>query len=265
MPLTPEQVNYSAELLAEARHRVATIPALPAACRPADLADAYAICDRLDEILGWEVAGWYLGATNVEIQRLLGLDGPYMARLYARLAIASPARLDASAYPPMVLECEFAFRLGRDLPARDTPYDRADVAAAITTVHPSIEVVAGHIADWTEQDVWSVIADNGTDGALVYGEGVTDWRTIDLRGVDVVLRVNGEIVRKGRGEAVLGDPLDAMVWLANARRAAGDGLRAGMICNTGTATSICPVAAGDRAEATFSSLGSTALTVVLEP
>jgi 2-keto-4-pentenoate hydratase len=265
VPLTPEQVEQAASLLADARRRVETIPGLPAECRPADLADAYAICERLHQLLGWEVAGWYLGATNAEIQHLLGLDGPYMARVYTRLAHTSPACLAAADYPPMVLECEFAFRLGRDLPARAAPYDRAAVAAAIETVHPSIEVVASHLDDWTHQDVWSVIADNGTDGALVYGEGVADWRAIDLSGVDVELRINGAVVREGRGDAVLGDPLEAMAWLANARRAAGDGLYAGMICNTGTATSICPVAMGDHAEARFGPLGSTALTVVPGP
>ena len=34
--------------------------------------------------------------------------------------------------------------------------------------------------------------------------------------------------------------MTAFVWLANARRMAGDGLKAGHIHNTGTATSIMP-------------------------
>ena len=80
----------------------------------------------------------------------------------------------------MVIECEFAFRLAHDLPARDEPYTREEVAAAVGSVHAAIEVVAGHIDDWINQDVWSVIADNGTDGAVIVGDGTADWRDIDL-------------------------------------------------------------------------------------
>ncbi len=71
----------------------------------------------------------------------------------------------------MVIECEFTFALAADLPARDAPYTRAEAAATVATVHAGIEVVAGHLVDWVRQDVWSVIADNGTDGALVIGDG----------------------------------------------------------------------------------------------
>lgn len=261
MPLTADAVDRAAALLEEARHAATTIPALPPDARPADLADAYAIADRLDERLGWDVAGWYLGATNTEIQRLLGLDGPYRSRVYRRLLHDSPATLAPADFPPMVIECEFAFRLAADLPARPEPYATAEVAAAIGSVHAAIEVVAGHLERWIEQEVWSVIADNGTDGAVIVGPAVTDWQGIDLASVPVVLRRNGEVVREGTGANVLGDPLAAFAWLANERRAAGDGLVAGMTCNTGTATSICPVGPGDELVASFGPLGDAVLRI----
>jgi 2-keto-4-pentenoate hydratase len=261
MPLTAPQIDRAAAILEGARRAVTTIPGLPEELRPDDLADAYAISDRLHERLGWDVAGWYLGATNVEIQRLLGLDGPYMARVYERLLHVSPATLDPADYPPMVIECEFTFRLAHDLPARPEPYAREEVAAAVGSVHPAIEVVAGHIDDWISKDVWSVIADNGTDGAVVLGEGTTDWRDLDLAAVAVTLDRNGARVREGTGANILGDPMTAFTWLANARREAGDGLTGGMTCNTGTATSICPVEPGDELVATFGPLGTATLVV----
>jgi 2-keto-4-pentenoate hydratase len=261
VPLTIEQIDRAAAILEEARLAVTTIPDLPEDLRPHDLAEANAIADRLDARLGWEVAGWYLGATNVEIQRLLGLDGPYMARVYERLLHASPATLAPAEFPPMVIECEFAFRLAHDLPARGEPYTREEVIAAVGSVHAAIEVVAGHLDDWIDKDVWSVIADNGTDGAVIVGEGTSDWRDIDLAAVRVTLHRNDELVREGTGANVLGDPMTAFTWLANARRAAGDGLTAGMTCNTGTATSICPAAPGDELVATFGPLGRATLAV----
>jgi 2-keto-4-pentenoate hydratase len=230
--------------------------------RPACLADAYAISDRLAERLGWPVAGWYCACTNRDIQRLLGLDEPYYARLFARLVHSSPVTLAAQAFPPIVIECEIGFRLAEDLPQRAAAYRRDEVADAIAAVHPCIEVVAGHLADWPSQDVFSVVADNGTDGALVVGDGVAAWRGIDLVSLPVTLSVNGERVREGRGARVLGDPLAAFVWLVNARATDGEGLRAGDVHNTGTATAICRLAGGDHAVADFGALGVAAVTLI---
>ena len=127
--------------------------------------------------------------------------------------------------------------------------------------NPTIEVVAGHLKDWPNQEVWSVIADNGTDGALVYGAGVTDWRALDFVNMAVTLEVNGKLVREGTGANVLGDPLEAFVWLVNGRSRAGDGLKAGHIHNTGTATDICWIEPGDEAVARFEGLGGVHLTL----
>ncbi len=211
--------------------------------------------------MGWDIGGWFCACTNPAIQRILDLEEPYYARLFKDYIFAEPATLKASDYPPIVIECEFGFRLGKDLPRRSEPYSRDEVKDAIAEVHPTIEVVAGHLKDWPNQDVWSVIADNGTDGALVYGTGITDWRRLDLVNTQVTLEVNGKIEREGTGENVLGDPLDAFVWLANARSRDGDGLRAGDIHNTGTATEIYWVEPGDEVVVCFAGLGSVHLRI----
>lgn len=260
--LTAAEIDRAAAILEQARVTNTVIDSLPPDVAPRNLADAYAVQNRLIARLGWDIGGWYCACTNVEIQRMLSLAEPYCARLFARALKESPATLRQSDYPPMVVECEFAFRLGRDLPSRSEPYARAEVEAAVASVHPSIEVVAGYLKDWPNQDVFAVIADNGTDGALVYGAGVEDWRGIDLPSVEVRLSVNGIETRRGTGRNILGDPMTAFVWLADARRKAGDGLKAGHIHNTGTATSIMPVGAGDHVVADFGPLGRAALALV---
>lgn len=262
LTLSPAEIDGAAAILEQARRTNTVIDGLPADVSPRTLADAYAVQDRLVARLGWETRGWFCASTNVEIQRMLSLDEPYCARLLASALKASPATLRQSDYPPIVVESEFAFRLARDLPPRAKPYTRAEVEAAIESVHPSIEVVAGYLRDWPKQNVFAVIADNGTDGALVYGEGVQDWRGIDLSAVEVRLSVNGVEQRRGTGRNILGDPMTAFVWLANARRKAGDGLKAGHIHNTGTATSIMPAGPGDRVLADFGPLGRAELTIV---
>ncbi len=261
LTLSADQIDGAAAIFEKARRTNTLIDGLPADVAPRNLTDAYAIQDRLVARLGWATRGWFCGCTNVEIQRMLKLDGPYCARLFTSAVKASPATLSQSDYPPIILESEFAFLLNKDLPPRAGPYTREEVMAAVESVHPSIEVVAGYLKDWPNQDVFAVIADNGTDGALVHGEGVTAWRGIDLPSVDVRLSVNGVEARRGTGRNVLGDPVAALVWLANLRREAGDGLKAGHIHNTGTATSIMPAGPGDRVVADFGPLGQAELAI----
>lgn len=257
--MTPEQIDRAAHVLKSARTENRLLDAIPGDVRPKDIHQAYAIQDRLAELLGWETGGWFCACTNQAIQQMLGLNEPYYARLFSGYIFAEPAVLNAADYPPIVLECEFGFRLGEDLPSRREPYTREEVEAAVSEVHPTIEVVAGHLRDWPKQDVWSVIADNGTDGALVYGAGNRNWRDLDLVNMTVTLEVNGKIEREGTGRNVLDDPLEAFVWLANARSRDGDGLRAGQIHNTGTATDICWMSPGDSAVARFAGLGEVGL------
>ena len=190
LSLTADQIDRAAAILERARVSNTVIDGLPAELTPRNLADAYAVQDRLVERLGWETRGWFCACTNVEIQRMLGLAEPYCARLFARSLFASPALLKQSSYPPIIVESEFAFRLGRDLPPRAEPYSREEVGSAVESVHPSIEVVAGYLRDWPSQNVFAVIADNGTDGALVFGPGTRDWRDINFPAIQV--RLSGQ-------------------------------------------------------------------------
>lgn len=254
--MNAEQIEQAAKLLKNARINNRVIDCIPEAIRPGNLGEAYAVQDRLAKILGWQTGGWFCACTNPSVQETLGLNEPYFARLFKNYIFAEPVTLKAADYPPIVIECEFGVRLHADLPHRSSDYTREEVEDAISTVHPTIEVVAGHLRDWPNQDVWSVIADNGTDGALVFGPGAKDWREIDLVNMQVTLTVNGKIAREGSGANVLGDPIDAFVWLVNARSRTGDGLRAGDIHNTGTATAICWIEPGDEVVARFDGLGS---------
>ena len=121
---------------------------------------------------------------------------------------------------------------------------------------------AGHLRDWPNQDVFSVIADNGTDGALVIGEPFPDWHAVDLVNTPVNLVVNGETVREGSGANVLGDPMHAFVWLVNALTRDGITVKAGQVHNTGTATDIYWAKTGDRVEARYGDSGIVRLELI---
>jgi 2-keto-4-pentenoate hydratase len=256
--LSQTDVERAADSLLAARLSNTMIDALPEGARPASIEDAYRIQDRFIEKLDRKIGGHFAGCTNPAIQRKLGIAEPYSARLFETLILPSPARIAAVSFPPIVLECEFAFVFDRDLETRPTPYSLDEVRDAVRSVHPAIELVAGHLKDWTRQDIYSVIADNGTDGALIHGRGRTIG-DLDLADVTVSLSVNGDILQTGRGADVLGHPLHALTWLVNAQSRRGQRILAGQMFSTGTATDMQPVQAGDRAVADFGALGRVKL------
>lgn len=260
--LSQAAIDKAASLFATARLDRGIVEGLPPDLAPQSVADAYAIQAKLAEKLGWDIGGWFCGCTNRAIQQQLGLTEPYCAPLFRHLIHQSPTVLDTKDFAPIVLECEFSFVLARDLPARSEPYVLDEVKAAIATLHPSIEVVAGTLKDWQHQPPFTIIADNGVDGALVLGEGNANWRAHDLARVPVELFVDGDLVQKGYGANVLGNPLNAMLWLANEQRKRGKGLKAGDVYNTGTATLMQPMKAGQHAVASFGSLGHAELRLV---
>lgn len=259
--MDPAAVERAARFLLDLRRSRRLADGLPQHCQPVTVEEAYAVQDRLFELLDEPTGGWFLGCTNPEIQRQLGLDDPYCARLLESSIHTSPAVIDIPSPLSAVLEVEFAFTLGRDLPPRSAPYDEDEVAGAVATVHPAIEVVISYFVDWTNQPITSLVADNGTDGALVYAEGVEDWQGVDLSSLATSLSVNGRDMREGRGANVLNGPLSALMWLANARSRHGDGLHAGQIHNTGSSTSMYFASPGDVAVADFGPLGTVSLEI----
>lgn len=68
--------------------------------------------------------------------------------------------------------------------------------------------------------------------------------------------VNGGEAARGQGDAVLGDPVNAVVWLAGKLAEFGLSLRAGDLIITGSITRMFPLAPGDRARAEFEGLGA---------
>ena len=77
-----------------------------------------------------------------------------------------------------------------------------------------------------------------------------------LGGVACTLVVDDEPLRSGHGRDVLGDPLEALAWLANTLGERGVGLHAGEIVLPGAFVAAAPVQAGDSVAADFGPLGA---------
>ncbi|MEO8099897.1 MAG: fumarylacetoacetate hydrolase family protein [Acidobacteriota bacterium] len=255
----------AATLLERARTGMRRLAELPADVRPQTNEAAYAcqaeLVPQLLQQMGGTAIGYKIACTNEIAQRQLHVDGPFFGRLLAATTLDSPARIQASQYFMRVMEAEFAFRMARDLAPAASPRTRDEVADAVAGVLPGIEVVDSRFDSWTTVGTPSLIADNACHAAWIRGALVTDWRGIDLAAQKVRLVINGALIGEGSGAAVLGHPLNALHWLANALNARGSGLCAGDYVTTGVTTDIYLASAGDRVLADFGSLGCVELAI----
>ena len=230
---------------------------------PATVADAYAVHWRIAALSDHKVVGFKIGSTSLEAQRMLGTDEPGSAPLLAPYVHASPATIPVVMSQVPCVEGEFAFRLGRDLPARAAAYTREEIAAAVDAVAGAIEVVGTRFAGGLAgKGRLLTTADGGVNIALVTGTWMTGWRSLDLPSHRVAMRIGGELKGEGPGSRALGDPMTVLEWRVNQQSRTGRGMKAGEIASTGTCTGLDPVAPGERAVADFGALGSVEIAFV---
>lgn len=227
-----------------------------------DVADAYAIQHlnqerRLGQ--GEVLAGHKVGLTSKPMQELLGVSEPDYGFLLQSMLFTDGARLPRVAFCQPRVEPEIAFRLRTAL--RGPGVSAADVLAASEAVAPALEVVDSRIADWKITLV-DTIADNASSAAVVLGEWVALEAAPAPATVAAELIVDGAVVDSGTGAAVLGDPANAIAWLANALAAFDVTLQPGQVLMPGSFTSAYFVHAGTTAGARFAGLGDVSVSFV---
>src|SRR5882757_3547164 len=134
------EINRAADLLWCTRLAESRIDSLPPEIRPSSLAEGYAIQEAMLELVGQPAIGWKIAATSAAGQKHIGVTEPLAGRLFRDFVLADGAHRDASSLLMKVAEAEFAFRMERDLPPRDTAYTREEVIAAAGQMHLAIEI-----------------------------------------------------------------------------------------------------------------------------
>ena len=256
-------IEAASELLFDAFRSRNRLAELPPHARPATQQEAYqcqaGLIERLTRHYGGEVIGYKIGCTNIIAQCFLNMPEPFYGRMLSATTFDSPARRPAGDFFMRIIEAEFAFRFARGLPPSPRPLERDQIADALAGVLPGIEIVDSRFTSWTTVGSPALIADNGCHGAWIKGALVTDWRDLDLAAQAVTLSVNGEVVERGAGSAVLGHPLNAVEWLVHRLHEQGIGLEAGQYVTTGVTTDIYEAQAGDHLIAGFGPAGSVEL------
>jgi 2-keto-4-pentenoate hydratase len=224
-----------------------------------DLAAAYAVQQALVQArlaAGATVVGRKIGATSEAVQNQLGVDQPDFGYLLDEMDVSGSARDGGGPISMRTLlqprvEAEVAFRLGRDI---DVPEDEITldfVRAAVDVALPALEIVDSRIADW-QIGFTDTVADCASSALFVVGTDARPLSDLEPVEVEMTLSINGDVRSAGNGAACLGDPLEALRWLAVQAARFGDPLRAGHLILSGALGPFVPFAAGDDVVASIS-------------
>lgn len=258
--MKPTAIARAADLLCAARLARQRFERLPGSCRPADEPAAYAVQDALHAALSaagyGALVGHKIGCTTPVMQRFLDIPNPCAGGVFAPTVHHLAAEFRHSDFLHVGVECEIAVRLAQDLPAAGAPCDRRAAGAAVGACMAAIEVVDDRYGDYRTLDVPTLIADDFFNAACVLGAPVETWRDLDLAGVRGRMTINGAEVGTGTGCDILGHPLAALAWLANALVGRGRCLHAGEFVLLGSVVETRWVAAGDLVEVAIEGLGS---------
>ncbi len=245
--------------LAQAERSRAPIGPLTAANPDIDVIDAYEIQlinirQRVAE--GARVVGHKVGLSSLAMQQMMGVDEPDYGHLLDEMQVFEERPVTAANYLYPRVEVEVGFILAADLPGAGCTED--DVLAATAALVPAIELIDTRITDW-KIALCDTIADNASSAGFVLGAARVPPTDVDITEVDAVLTCNGEVVAKGRSDAVLGNPVTAVAWLARKVESFGVRLRAGDIVLPGSCTRAIDARPGDEFVADFTGLGSVRL------
>jgi 2-oxo-3-hexenedioate decarboxylase len=217
--------------------------------------EAYAVQDVLLDLKvkrGEAISGGKLGLTSRAKQINMGVDEP----LYAFVTDAmvhdpgTPVELSTLIHPR--IEPEIVFILKEDL--QGPGVTAADVLDATAYICAGLEIIDSRYQafKFTLQDA---VADNASSALFALGTEFVEPRG-DLSLLGCLLEVNGKQVATAAGAAVLGDPAQAVAWMANAAGRRGHVLKAGWPVLSGGLTAAVPLTPGDSVTTTIGRLGS---------
>jgi 2-keto-4-pentenoate hydratase len=260
--------------------RVSTVTKVidTAATRLKRAADTHAPCAPVRDLLGdndiglayqvqaaindWRIAqgahvvGRKIGLTSPAVQQQLGVDQPDFGVLFADMQCGDGETVAMSRLLQPKVEAEIAFVLNADLDEKGMGLD--DVRAAVEFAMATLEIVDSRVRDW-DIAITDTVADNASSGMFVLSSHRVTLDEFEPADVQMQLAMDGSVASTGTGSACLGDPLNALLWLARAASYYGSPLRRGEIVLSGALGPMVPVGPGSEVVASIGVLGQVSV------
>ena len=249
----------AAKFIAEAHAKRASFQNLEGELAPPSITDAYDAQDALAEIWAKDrgpVVGRKIATTTRVMQALMGIDHPCGGLIFRDRVHRAPGALRAADYVNLMVECELAVRLDRNL---DTggPFTAENVRESVGEVMAAFELIEDRNAVYKETDARTLIADGAWNAGIVVGPSIAVPYERDLNGVKGRLMVNGTL----KDEGLTDDPMGALAWVANLAAERGTPLVKDMIVITGSVVATLPIVPGDTFAFALENIGETSMTL----
>ena len=220
-----------------------------------DVDDAYAVQQINTQrklAAGARLVGRKVGITSQAVMDWLKVKEPDFGALLNTMIVDDGGACERASLLQARVEGEVAFVLGVGLD--DEGVTAVDVVNATDYVTASIEIIDSRIAEW-KLSLTDTVADNASSARFVMSSMKTSLTGLDLTLQGCALRKNGRIASTGAGAACLGNPVNAVVWLARTLAKAGTPLKKGDVVLSGALCPVVPVEAGDVITLEVGSIG----------
>jgi len=207
---------------------------------------------------GDRVVGLKTGLTSQAKQQTMGVHQPIFGHILASSLIPEGAPVSCAELIHPRAEPELAFLLDRDL---EGPVNAAQACNATALVFPAIEIIDSRFANF-RFGLNDVIADNTSAARVVFGSVSLLPTELDLRLIGMIYTKNGSIESTAAGAAILGNPWEALAWLARRASELGRPLQAGHMVLAGALADAVFVNPGDSVRVEFSHLGALGVNFV---
>ncbi|WP_416973028.1 2-keto-4-pentenoate hydratase [Streptomyces sp. 4F14] len=244
-------VQEAAERLARATAQARPVAPVRDLIGTGDLDAAYAVQQELTRRRlagGAVVVGRKIGLTSPAVQAQLGVDQPDFGVLFADMDVSALPEVPSERLLQPKAEAEIAFVLKADVT------DPARVRDTVGYAVAALEIVDSRIAGW-DITLADTVADNASSGLYVLARHRLTLDEFQPREAPMRLYADGVLVSEGSGAACLGDPLNALAWLARTALAFGEPLRAGQVVLSGALGPMVPALPGTRIRAEVGELG----------
>lgn len=238
----------------------------PAPNPPSELSEADAACGRekFVRFLGQQrlgrVVGYKAGLTNEAVQKRFGATKPVRGTLFEQMLVQDGAELPAKFGARPLFEADMVVEVkDAGIMKAKTPLE---VLAHVARIYPFIELPDLVVDDPSKLRGAALSAINVGARKGVLGkpfvlpataESVAALSAMKVR----LLDQDGKELDAGSGAAILGQPLNAVLWLVEDLKSDGIALKKGDLLSLGSFSKLLPPKAGAGAKAVYEGLPGT--------
>lgn len=220
-----------------------------------DFRDAYEIQkymlrSYLDD--GYHYSGRKVGMTSEAMRKQFGIDEPDYGYIFRELKYENDSLFSTNDFLEPMVEAEIGFVLKEDLEKEKVTAE--DVLAATEYIVAALEIIDARTEHF-DTTIADSIADNASFGAYVTGDVILEPHQKDLSLIGMVVEKNDIQITTSSGASVMGNPANAVAWLANKMNELGAPLRTGEFILSGSFISAIPVFNGDTITVKYGGLG----------